>query len=123
MHTTSCFVCVFAMVSNSKQVFDLVFLPPDSGGFVPVYFSQMDRAIHEPHAANALALTPASGSIDFAQPAYFANSGACCEGLNVGDFAQNLEPHWVILSPLSYTVNYAILGRRGARTDSSLRRT
>jgi hypothetical protein len=65
----------------------------------------MDCAIHEPHACDAFALTPAAGSIDFAQPANFANSGTCCEGLNVGDFAQNLEAHRVIVSSPRDTVN------------------
>jgi hypothetical protein len=105
----------------SKQVFDLVFLPPDSGGFVPVYFSRMDCAIHQPYAGDTLALTPAAGSMEFAQPVDFAKSGPCREGLNVSDFAQNLEAHRVIVSPPRDTVNREVtLGGHGSGRDFEL---
>jgi hypothetical protein len=93
------------MVSISKQLLDLVLFPPNSGGFVPVYFSQMDSAIRQPHPGDSFALAPAAAPIDFSQAGDFANSRARSEGLNVGYFALNLEVHQLIVSPLPCTVN------------------
>jgi len=99
------------MVSISKQLLDLVLFPPNSGGFVPVYFSQMDRAIRQPHAGDSFALPPAATPIGFSQAGDFANSRPRGEGLDVGYFVLNLEVHQLIVSPSPDTVN----GRGGRR--------
>jgi hypothetical protein len=67
----------------------------------------MDSAIRQPHTGGPPPFTPTAAPIDSLQPRYFANSGPCGERLNVGNLAQNLEAHWLIVSPSRDTVNSA----------------
>jgi hypothetical protein len=39
---------------------DFEFLAPDPGGFVPMYVSQMDRAIRQANMSDSLAFAPAT---------------------------------------------------------------
>src|SRR5271170_6846975 len=91
---------------------DLLFLPPDSGGFVPVYFSQMDSAIGQQHLRDSFALAPMAAPIDPSKPCYFANSRPCGESLNVGYFALNREAHPPKVSPPPNTVNGCVADGR-----------
>jgi hypothetical protein len=65
----------------------------------------MNRAIGQPHASNPLAFAPAAPSVGFTQAGDFANAGPCREGLDAGNFAQNLETHREIVSSSVDTVN------------------
>ena len=55
---------------------DFEFLAPDPGGFVPMYLSQMDRAIRQPNAGDSFAFSPATAPIEPSQPSDFADSDA-----------------------------------------------
>src|SRR5437763_1720608 len=77
----------------SKQLLDLEFLAPDSSRLIPVYFSEVDRAIRQSHPRNALAFTPAPASVDASQSSDLADSRPCGEGLDIGNLAQNLASH------------------------------
>jgi hypothetical protein len=82
----------------SQQLLDLEFLTPDPGGFAPVYFSQMDRAIGQSNTSGSLAFAPATTPIDSSQPGNLADSRPCSERLDVRNLAQNLESHQQIVS-------------------------
>ena len=70
-----------------------------------MYFSRMDSAISQPHASDPLAFAPAAPPVGFAQPGDFANASSGGEGLDAGNFAQNLEAHRVIVSSSRDSVN------------------
>jgi hypothetical protein len=89
------------MVSRFKEVLDLEFLAPDAGGFVPVYFSQMNRTIRQSDPRNALTLAPTAAPIEPSQTGNFANFRASGEGLDVGNLAENLEAHCKSSRPLA----------------------
>jgi len=55
---------------------DLEFLASDSGGFVPVYFSNVNRAIGKANACDAFALAPATEAIDPPQARDLTDRGA-----------------------------------------------
>jgi hypothetical protein len=52
-----------------------------------------------------LAFAPTAPPVDFTQPGDFANARARGEGLNAGNFVQNLEAHRVIASPSRDSLN------------------
>jgi hypothetical protein len=79
---------------SSEQALDLEFLAADSGRFVSVYFSQMQRAIGQSDARDAFALSPASASVDSAEPGYLANARPYREGFDVRDFTNNFKVHF-----------------------------
>src|SRR6185437_5292118 len=102
--------------ASSEQMLDLEFLASDSGGFVPVYFSNVNRAIGKANACDAFALAPATEAIDPPQARDLADRGAGSESLDPGNFAQNLEAHPLIVSIADHTVNIAILRQRKSRS-------
>jgi hypothetical protein len=59
-----------------QKAFDLEFLAPDAGSFVPVYLSRMDRAIAQPDMSDTLAFAPATAPIDALKPGTLPNSGS-----------------------------------------------
>jgi hypothetical protein len=75
----------------SKQVLDLYFFAPDSGGLIPVYFSDLDRAIGQSDAGYAFSFTPSAAPIDASQPGDLADSRPGGESLDLRNFAQKLE--------------------------------
>jgi hypothetical protein len=99
------------MALLSKQMLDLEFLAPDPGGFIPMYFSQMDRAIRQPNASGSLPFAPATAPIDLSQSSDFADSRCGSERLDFRNLAQNLESHRRIVSRARAAVNVCIRQR------------
>src|SRR5208282_6423454 len=59
---------------------------------------EMDGAIGQPNASDPLTFAPTTAAVDPSQPRALADCRACGESLGVGNLAQNLELHPLIVS-------------------------